>query len=645
MPLMDCDAPATPTPTLSNTDLIDRLSLLRPNIIRYSRFTYSGGAYGENPHTDPPVTGAYGNQKKALVLPGGDADVRATIPDQFYGAAEIGHNGGAYSISFYAYLRGGGTSGTFYAGYRDENDDPIAASTFADADADIVDMADDVSFSVTATPTLFVWEHAATNELDQSLPQTNGFFHFFVSGASDIPAGSELVITEFQMQNDDYYAPWTIDLPWRPARGEEDLAQYTEYVLNTNFTELAGRRRQRVTSNLEGVGLLLETNGPVRVIRVPEDTYYVDENADGTLIVTTGTDAGVTQAVVIPNRDQATIRTRSKVIVRQEGDSPFQIIPAANVTINPPIGGSLASVGKGSVMELVKRSSSDVWDVTHSTAASGLTYIAFEAGEPATTITAAKLDSRRMPTPFTVIDARVNVDTAQATGSILTFDFKDGAGASIFSTLPTIDNTEETSVTAATPHVLSTTSLDDDEKVTFHCTQVGDGTAKGARGWLIGYATNAPVIGEGVEVEVTWLQSTFEQVVNDEARMGVGFLDGAGDLILSVQWAEWARPQPFTARSLTAFGPPEAVTARIYMAMRRNTGTNNDGYIDDIEVTIDGAPASLTNPDAETGDATGWTVETGGLDVRSSNPVAAQGTYYFTGGTSASSVAYQDIAL
>src|SRR5690606_36958186 len=133
---MDCDAPADPSPILSGTDLIDRLSLLRPNLIRFSRFTFSGSAYAENPFT------AYGNQKKALILPGGDATVKASLLDRVYGAATVGYNGGAYNISFYAYLRGGGTSGAFKAGFRDKDGGAITG-------------IDDESFSVTDTPTLF----------------------------------------------------------------------------------------------------------------------------------------------------------------------------------------------------------------------------------------------------------------------------------------------------------------------------------------------------------------------------------------------------------------------------------------------------------------------------------------------------------
>lgn len=502
----DCDAPTTPAPVLSNTDLIDRLSLLRPNLIRFSRFSYSGGAYAVNPFTAPPEPAAYGDQRKAIILPGNDADVEASLLDRDFGAATAGHNGATYSISFYAYLRGGGTSGTFYAGFRDENGDPLTPTTWpADVDPNILDAADDVSFSVTATPTLFTWENVASDDpaFYADLPN-NAQFKFFVSGTSDLPSGSELVITLFQMQNGDYYAPFDIDLPWRPARGEEDLAQYTEYVLTTNFLELAAKRRQRVTSNLEGVGLLLETNGPVRVVRVPEDAYTLDEASDGTLIVTTGTDPAVTQEITVPASADVAIRTRSKVQIRQEGDSPFQLIPGLGVTINPPIGGSLRSIGKGSVMELIKRSSSDIWDVTYSSAAAGgLTFIAFEYGEFDTVVPTGRLDSRRAPTDFTVIDVRANVDTAAGAGT-LEFDFLVD-GVSILSTTLTIDAGEETSeAPGTTPAVIDTPLIIDDAKITLEGIDDADGSALGVRAWLIGYPTNASVTGVPPPVDATY---------------------------------------------------------------------------------------------------------------------------------------------
>ena len=46
-------------------------------------------------------------------------------------------------------------------------------------------------------------------------------------------------------------------------------------------------------------------------------------------------------------------------------------------------------------------------------------------------------------------------------------------------------------------------------------------------------------------------------------------------------------------------------------------------------------PLPLVNPDAETGDTSGWTNEQGVLAVRTANPPANQGGYYFVDATSA----------
>ncbi|MFG1549473.1 hypothetical protein ABMA80_15755, partial [Halobacteriovorax sp. FRX-3] len=51
---------------------------------------------------------------------------------------------------------------------------------------------------------------------------------------------------------------------------------------------------------------------------------------------------------------------------------------------------------------------------------------------------------------------------------------------------------------------------------------------------------------------------------------------------------------------------------------------------------------TLVNPDAETGDATGWTVTAGTLDVRNVAPLY-QGSYYFWSDSNANFAAYQDI--
>jgi hypothetical protein len=91
----------------------------------------------------------------------------------------------------------------------------------------------------------------------------------------------------------------------------------------------------------------------------------------------------------------------------------------------------------------------------------------------------------RMPRAVTLTSVRASLTTAQASGSIFTVDINE-AGTSILSTKLTIDNTEKTSTTAATPPVISDVNLADDAEMTIDIDQIGDGTAKGLKVTLIG---------------------------------------------------------------------------------------------------------------------------------------------------------------
>ena len=92
----------------------------------------------------------------------------------------------------------------------------------------------------------------------------------------------------------------------------------------------------------------------------------------------------------------------------------------------------------------------------------------------------------RMPCAMALVAVRASLTTAQASGSIFTVDINDG-GTTILSTKLTIDNTEKTSTTAATPAVISDTALADDAEMTIDIDQIGDGTAKGLKVYLIGW--------------------------------------------------------------------------------------------------------------------------------------------------------------
>ena len=96
----------------------------------------------------------------------------------------------------------------------------------------------------------------------------------------------------------------------------------------------------------------------------------------------------------------------------------------------------------------------------------------------------------RMPYAFNLTELpRASVSTAPA-GSVITVDINAGAStpATILSTKLTIDAGEKTSVTASTPAVLSSTTLANDDIVTFDIDAVGSSTAGvGLKCELIGF--------------------------------------------------------------------------------------------------------------------------------------------------------------
>ena len=92
----------------------------------------------------------------------------------------------------------------------------------------------------------------------------------------------------------------------------------------------------------------------------------------------------------------------------------------------------------------------------------------------------------RMPFAMTLTAVRASLSTASSSGNPA-FDVNE-AGASIFSTTLTIDANEKTSTTAATPAVISDTTLADDAEITIDIDTAGTG-AKGAKITLLGYRT------------------------------------------------------------------------------------------------------------------------------------------------------------
>jgi len=91
-------------------------------------------------------------------------------------------------------------------------------------------------------------------------------------------------------------------------------------------------------------------------------------------------------------------------------------------------------------------------------------------------------------TAFNVVAVVASLSTAQTGGSIFTVDINE-AGTSILSTKLTIDNGETNSSTAATAAVISDASIAAFAEIGIDIDQIGDGTAKGLKVYLIGYPT------------------------------------------------------------------------------------------------------------------------------------------------------------
>ena len=96
----------------------------------------------------------------------------------------------------------------------------------------------------------------------------------------------------------------------------------------------------------------------------------------------------------------------------------------------------------------------------------------------------------RMPFAFTLTDIRASVTTAPTGGTLLTVDVNE-SGSTILSTKLTFDASEKTTTTAATPRVISDSSLADDAEITIDIDAVGSTIAgAGLKVYLIGYPTN-----------------------------------------------------------------------------------------------------------------------------------------------------------
>lgn len=107
-------------------------------------------------------------------------------------------------------------------------------------------------------------------------------------------------------------------------------------------------------------------------------------------------------------------------------------------------------------------------------------------GDTAAVVAGTAKKTFRMPFAMAGVTVRAELATAQTSGSVLTVDINE-AGTTILSTKLTFDNGEKTTVTAATPAVVSDASLADDAEITIDVDGIGDGTAKGLKVTILGH--------------------------------------------------------------------------------------------------------------------------------------------------------------
>ena len=114
-------------------------------------------------------------------------------------------------------------------------------------------------------------------------------------------------------------------------------------------------------------------------------------------------------------------------------------------------------------------------------------------GDETTAISAGTNKRRfRAPFAFTITAGRASLASAQASGTVVTVDVNQG-GNSIFTTVLTIDNSELTTTTAATPSVLNATyvSVADDALIAIDIDACdGSTAAAGLKVTLLGYRFN-----------------------------------------------------------------------------------------------------------------------------------------------------------
>lgn len=214
--------------------------------------------------------------------------------------------------------------------------------------------------------------------------------------------------------------------------------------------------------------------GGTRAVTGTSDTILV---ADFSKIVTFTNAAAI--AVTLP---QAGAGSPAEFV--DKWYATFVNIGPSKVTITP----TTSTIGGAATLQLGPGQAAMVWSngTNYLCIAVDSMKIGIACSDETTAITTGTAKATfRMPCAMKLLAVRASVTTAP-TGSTILIDINEG-GATVLSTKLMIGASEKTSVTAATPAVISDAVLADDAEITIDFDQVGSTIAgAGVKVWLIG---------------------------------------------------------------------------------------------------------------------------------------------------------------
>lgn len=213
---------------------------------------------------------------------------------------------------------------------------------------------------------------------------------------------------------------------------------------------------------------------------------------------------------------------------------------AADVTYTPSVLADWdGSADPGDVDNALNQLAERVTDVEALSAATITNAIEIACSDETTALTTgtAKV-TFRMPYAMTLTSVKASVTTAP-TDATLNVDINKTGTGSILSTVITIDASEKTSTTAATPPVISTSSLSADDEITIDIDQVGSTIAgAGLKVYLIGTVSGSVNV-SGLTVDASNVSFTPTNSIHWTDSEDPGDVDDAlNDLASRVQAIE-----------------------------------------------------------------------------------------------------------